>query len=230
MVVDTRDDEPDWEERETKRILGLIATIVGDAPKSRERRIAGLDERKLTAFAEMKLNPLTLAGITRKLQKALRNAERRASDGVERKGKAERRARIASWSLDAGIARGSRMTTLARGELVEANLRLVVSIAAVCAGGALFLDLVQEGNIGLMRAVEKFEYRRGYKFSTYATWWIRQAVTRAMTNQSQTIHTPAHIAELAGKVAGAGRSLLRSSGASRRPPRLGASFRSPPSR
>lgn len=147
--------------------------------------------------------------------------ERLAETGEEQE-KEEIQAEIKALQLD--VDRGSD----AKKRLAEANLRLVVSIAKRYVGrGMLFLDLIQEGNLGLIKAVEKFDYRKGYKFSTYATWWIRQAITRAIADQARTIRIPVHMVETINKLIRVSRQLLQELGREPTPEEIAEEMKMP---
>jgi RNA polymerase primary sigma factor len=189
------EEDPGWEDAERRRVLRHVAKVAS----------AGASTEDVTAaLVGMRLTPRAVDAMVRELVTA-------ASDSKAPAGERRRLRGVA-----AAIAEADGRAVAARAELVRANLRLVIAFAKRYVNRGLpMLDLVQEGNIGLMRAVEKFEYRRGFKFSTYATWWIRQAITRALADQSRTIRTPVHVAETISRVNRASQALVQELG--RRP-------------
>jgi RNA polymerase primary sigma factor len=225
LLCDNDDEEQEFDEERAAR--SLLCSV--DKIKRLDEKIARLvDQRSLAGAAEeceiaekvaaaraqavrmlsaIRFNKRTIGQLVAKLKQT---GPATAPLGPDERRQSDARQIAASCKL---VREGERIAQQARAELIEANLRLVVAIAKKHTHrGLQFLDLIQEGNIGLMRAVEKFEYRRGYKFSTYGTWWIRQAITRAIADQSRTIRIPVHMLDAAHKVVCVSRALVQDLG------------------
>ena len=192
------------EARKARIEASSVVMLTGDPVRMYLKEIGKVD--LLTASEEVDLAMKIEAGL-----KATEELERAEEEGVELTRRERRRlTRVEQVGLDA------------KDQLIEANLRLVVSIAKRYVGrGMLFLDLIQEGNLGLIRAVEKFDYTKGFKFSTYATWWIRQAITRAIADQARTIRIPVHMVETINKLMRIQRQLLQELGREPTPEEIG---------